>query len=435
MEAVATIVALLGVGAIASSVMSGPPEDQEIQMRPVPYTGPGRQGPNGDVALRDSARREAELVDAARREAERVDAAKRAGNNPPEPAKVPGPVADLLRSVSVPVDRDWNDPGAFRAAVAEQRERLFPPGTYVRDEVVFEACKNAFASFARKFGHILFAFTDESSAHYSNIKLTTTPAPQAPEDQTIGTNFGALAERYMYLRRQVSAPRVAHNDKGLGYNTLRYKRWKHGWEQGWGYKELTIAQRFWRNPAIPFTNNWPVFLHLSVQYSMMEMLYSVFWSVTRDFVRNPGSWNTPGSNVVEAVEQHIASIEGSHKIATKTRDELIVDATVASIAQILSKISKPFNVLGLVPSIGKRIGAVMHANGNVKIDNQLISQLNDAWTDAERKERMGGPSATMRFVFDDIAAFAAARQVATDGGTLPEPAYLLGGAPIKTPRL
>jgi hypothetical protein len=447
MEALVAIAVVLGAGAVAASAMSGTasvvqPERNDAEAARATQAAQAeaeltRYAAQAEAALANQAARDETAQ--ARQEAERVKQAARAeaarSKQAPPPEAVPDvpdpdipqAVIDLLRTVSLPIDRDWNDPNAFRNAVAEQRARLFPPGTYVLDKVIFEVCKNAFASFARKFGHFVFADTDESSAHYSKIQMTMSPVPKAPEEQTVGTNFGALAERYMYLRQQVDAPGVAHNDKGLNPNSVRYKRWKDGWEKGWGYKELSIVQRAKRNPLVPFTNNWPVFLHLSVQYSMMEMLFSVFWTMTRDFHRNPGSWNARGANVVAAVEQHVASIKGSGKIAQKQKSEATVIMAVVAIGKILSKAMKPLSLFGVIPAIMTRIGAIQKANGNVQIDKQLVDQLNAACKDAVDKEFAGGPTAGLLFVFDDIAAFAAALQVATEGG-MPPPTYLVGGS-------
>lgn len=354
MDGVVAVAAVLGAGAVAFAMSGKPPAAAALQ--------PARLAPTSREQAPLAAQQRVQEAPRPQQQAAPAPQADAAEEARPEPrADMPQQVVDLLHTVSLPIARDWNDPGAFKNAVAEQRARLFPPGTYVLDQVIFEVCKNAFASFARKFGHFVFADTDESSAHYSKIQLTMSPLSTSPEEQTVGTNFGALAERYMYLRQQVDAPAVAHNDKGLNPNSVRYKLWKDGWEKGWGYKELSILQRAKRNPFVPFTNNWPVFLHLSVQYSMMELLYSVFWSVMRDFHRNPGSWNARGANVSAAVEQHVAAIKGSGEIAQKKKSELTVILAVVAIGKVLSKAMKPASLFGVVPAITKRVAAMQKA--------------------------------------------------------------------------
>jgi hypothetical protein len=341
-------------------------------------------------------------------------------------AAVPAPKVRTVWTKAVK-DRVWSDEKAFDKAVEENKKLHFRSG--VNDRVVFEVAKDAFSSFAQKFGHYLFS-TEESSTDVDVLRLTTNPGSDSPVQQTVGTNFGAIAQRYMYVRQQVDAPLVPHNVTGLSPNSRRYRLWKDGWQKGDGYKELTLVERARRNPMIPFTDNWKIFLHLSVQYSMMEMLYYVFWKVTQDMMLTPGTpWNDPNSqNVDDAIQQHLDSVEASSKQSKQRRYEEIAIGAVVVIAGLLSKFSnlEPLVVLGLAPMVVKRIVRIQKENGNVQIDASLMKQLNTAWDDSAKKSKRDGMPTSMRFIFDDLAAFASTFKVFTDKG-LPPPQYLMIG--------
>lgn len=323
--------------------------------------------------------------------------------------------------------RDWSDEHAFEKAVEENKKLHFRSG--VNDRVVFEVAKDAFSSFAQKFGHYLFS-TEESSTDVDVLRLTTNPGSDSPVQQTVGTNFGAIAQRYMYLRQQVDAPLVPHNVTGLSPNSRRYRLWKDGWQKGDGYKELTLVERVKRNPMIPFTDNWKIFLHLSVQYSMMEMLYYVFWKVTQDMMLTPGTpWNDPSSqNVDDAIQQHLDSVTASSKQSKQRKYEEIAIGAVVVISGLLSKFSnlEPVVVLALAPGVVQRIVRIQKENGNVQIDASLMKQLNTAWGDSAKMSKRDGMPTSMRFIFDDLAAFASTFKVFTDKG-VPPPQYLMIG--------
>ena len=330
-------------------------------------------------------------------------------------------------------DRDWADEAAFDKAVEENKKRHFCSG--VSDRAVFEVSKDAFSSFAQKFGHYLFS-TEESSADAEVLRLTTNPDADGPVQGAVGTNFGAIAQRYMYLRKQVDAPLVPHNVTGLSPNSRRYRLWRDGWQKGDGYKELTLIERVRRNPMIPFTDNWKIFLHLSVQYSMMEMLYYVFWKITQDMMLTPGTpWNDPRSqNVEDAIQQHLDSVAASSRQSKQRKYEEIAVGSVVVIAGLLSKFSnlEPIAVMGLAPMVVKRIVRIQKENGNVQIDASLMKQLNTAWDDSAKKSKRDGMPPSMRFIFDDLAAFASAFKVFSDKG-VPPPQYLMIGGSIKSP--
>ena len=373
-----------------------------------------RDQPRADKVLRDAstqAESDDVLVQTVRRD--RQDAL----------ALVPAP---RVRSVwtKAAKDRDWTDERAFERAVDKNKRRHFRSG--VSDRVVFEVAKDAFANFAQKFGHYLFS-TDDSSAA---VALTTNPGSEGPVQETAGTNFGAIAQRYMYLRQQVDAPLVPHNVTGLSPNSRRYGLWKDGWQKGDGYKQLTLVERVKRNPMVPFTDNWKTFLHLSVQYSMMEMLYYVFWKVAQDMMLTPGTpWNDPSSqNVADAIQQHLDSVAASSRQSKQRKYEEIAMGAVVVIAGLLSKFSnlEPIAVLGLAPMVVKRIVRIQKENGNVQIDASLMRQLNTAWEDSAKMSKRDGMPPSMRFVFDDLAAFASTIRVFSDKG-LPPPQYLMIG--------
>jgi hypothetical protein len=327
-------------------------------------------------------------------------------------------------------DRDWSDEAAFSKAVEENKKRHF--GSGVSDRVVFEVSKDAFAGFAQKFGHYLFS-TEESSADTKVLALTMNPDAQGPVQETVGTNFGAIAQRYMYLRKQVDAPVAPHNVDGLSPNSRRYRLWKDGWQKGDGHKDMTLVERVERNPMIPFTDNWKIYLRLSVQYSMMEMLYHVFWKISQDMMLTPGTpWNDPDSkNVKDAIQEHLDSVAASAQQSKQRKyEEIAIDAVVV-LAGLLSKFFDlvPLVVLGLSPIVVKRIVRVQKENGSVKIDASLMRQLNTEWENTAKKSKRDGMPPTMRFIFDDLAAFASALEVFSDKG-LPPP--LIGGG-LKSP--
>lgn len=341
-------------------------------------------------------------------------------------AAMPAPRLRPVRTLGSK-DRDWADERAFELAVEENKKRFFRAG--VSDRVVFEVAKDAFCSFAQKFGHYLFS-SEESSANAKILALTTNPGASGPVQEAVGTNFGTIAARYMYLRQQVDAPMVAHNVNGLSPNSRRYRLWKDGWEKGDGYRELTLIERVKRNPMMPFTNNWLIFLHLSVQYCMMEMLYFVFWKITQDMMLTPGTpWNDPHSqNVDDAIQQHLDAVAASSQQSKQRKYEEIALGAVVVIGGLLSKFSnlQPAAVLSLTPVVIKRIVRIQRENGNVQIDASLMQQLNTKWEDNAKKSKRDGMPPCMRFVFDDLAAFASTFKVYTDKG-LGVPQYLMIG--------
>ena len=321
----------------------------------------------------------------------------------------------------------WDDPNAFRDAVAQKMAAFRIPGKDVDDRAIFTACKDAFVSFAVKFGQTLFVDGVNSSAHSMILELTLTPKPDGTaEDKKIGENFGALAGRYMDLRFHVGGPYVVHSVTQLSAASRRFKLWRNGWEAADGYRELTPYQQVMRSPAIPFTSNWIIFMHLSVQYTMMEMLFYVFWKVAQDFSLNPLSWNNPQSaTLTHAVETYTAAIKGSLVVANVKKREVLGLSAVSMTTELVKAFANisAGSLLGMLPNIVKNIAAIQNVSGKVKIGDNLATQL------ANQVKAEGDVPPAIRLVFDDLVNFAAVLRLYSDNH-LVVPQYLLNGGRI-----
>lgn len=344
----------------------------------------------------------------------------------PPPAPYTGP--DVVRQLFLgPMpEHDFSKADAFQVAVEHHADRLFGAG--FDDDVAFEVCRESFASFASKFGHFLFA-SDKSSFDHDIMAFTTTLSDELPKGRGIGANFGTVARRYMELRRHVSGPYIAHNDKGSNANARRYRLWRDGWEKEDKYKELSLVQRVRRNPMIIGTNNWMMFLHLSVQYSVIELLYAVFRQVTKDLLLNPLSWNKLHVNVEKVVNKHIEALEGSTKVGKKRSKETLTLAAVIILGKMLTKFSnlKPAAFLSLTPAVIKHIAEIKKAGGKVKIDKETAAQLTYKMDEAGKLSNNVDATAAVRSIFDEFACFAAVLYK-TSKSYSNEPAYLTGGS-------
>jgi len=315
----------------------------------------------------------------------------------------------------------WEDPNAFKDAVARKLNQFFKqPGQTVGDDEIFSVCKNAFARFAVKFGTTIFATGETSSVDAEILKLTLNTNNAGVSEGDIGKNFGPLAIRYMELRRHVAGPYVVHSSKPRSAAARRMQLWRNGWEATDGYRELTPVEQARRSPGLfIIRKNWTVFLHLHVQFTMMEMLLFVFIKVAQEFSLNPLSWNNEESRAMtQAVDLYTAAILGGQKVATVKKQAQMWASVVTISAGLIKSFSKisAGSLLEVVPTIVKGIANVNSAGGKVKISDRIVAQLNSS----NKGHTPGG----IRLVFDDLADFAAVLQL-TSESHLGVPSYLL----------
>ena len=269
----------------------------------------------------------------------------------------------------------------------------------------------------------------------AEVELTIAPGDGGLPDG-VGLNLGVLANKYMQLRRHVSDAYVQHI-KPLTPRDRRYLLWRDGWSAKDGYVELSYLARLKRSPALSFIpgfkQNWAVFKHLTVQHTMMDMLFHVLWAVVRDFSFNPGSWRALSDNVSAAAGKYKAAIEGSLNVG---RERLFVATTFGTIS-ILSRIVTNFcnplvttsaHVTTLIPGVIRLIVAYKQTAGTLKIDQATLTQLSSDWGAAAAS---GGP-VTYKYVFHDIARFAAVLRLFGQRA-IPPPPYLLQGGGIPFP--
>jgi hypothetical protein len=267
---------------------------------------------------------------------------------------------------------------------------------------------DAFQSFCQRFGHFLFLRSKTENDLDQRVVRLTLPVGDSRAD--IGQNLGALARRYMNLRWQVALPRVEHNFAG-GDTERRFRLWLDGWLEGDGYKTLTKFQRWARNPAMFWTKNWDVFRSLHVQYTIIEVLWGIFYALMVEMRMNDLSWNDSENDAVaEAVKLQMDAVRASLKLSKQTRVQELKLGALKVTMSAFSDWTQPVAAAGKVAkALVLGFAAFKNPQGKVQIDDHTVELLNTEWkqTMARKTRSTGGVAVTLRLVFDDLASLAA----------------------------